>query len=78
MRVIDRISKKVGVCGGDACIRGTRIPVWVIEARRRRGESPEDLLENYPSLSLDDLNAARLYASEHRAEINREIRQNWG
>ena len=26
-----------GVCGGDLCVAGTRIPVWLLEAMRRDG-----------------------------------------
>jgi uncharacterized protein (DUF433 family) len=26
----DRITKTPGICGGDACVRGTRIPVWLL------------------------------------------------
>src|SRR5205823_922299 len=33
----DRITKTPGVCGGDACIRGHRIPVWVLVGYRRLG-----------------------------------------
>lgn len=28
-----------GVCGGSACIAGTRIPVWLLEQGRRLGMS---------------------------------------
>ena len=32
----DRITKTPGVCGGDACIRGHRIPVWQMTLRYDR------------------------------------------
>ena len=31
------IEKTPGVCGGDPCIRQTRIPVWLLEQLRRLG-----------------------------------------
>ncbi|WP_333439692.1 DUF433 domain-containing protein [Microcoleus sp. herbarium2] len=41
------ISKTPGVCGGDACMRNTRIPVWVLESFRRLGMNESRLLDNY-------------------------------
>ncbi|MDQ2711242.1 MAG: DUF433 domain-containing protein [Acidobacteriota bacterium] len=38
------------VCGGEACIVRTRIPVWLLEQARRLGVSEQDLLSAYPSL----------------------------
>lgn len=72
----DRISKTPGVCGGDACIRGHRIPVWVLEGYRRLGRSDEQLLRSYPSLTLADLKAAWDYVAAHSEEIDRAIREN--
>ncbi len=40
------IAKTPGVCGGDACIAGTRIPVWVLVDYRRLGTSDSELLNN--------------------------------
>ncbi len=65
-----------GVCGGDACIVRTRIPVWLLEQARRLGTSERDLLSAYPSLRAEDLVNARAYARSHAAEINREILDN--
>lgn len=36
-----------GVAGGDLCIAGTRIPVWVLEQARRLGPSEQELLLSY-------------------------------
>lgn len=62
--------------GGDACVRNTRIPVWVLVNYRRLGESDSDLLRDYPSLSQADLEAAWKYASANAEEIDRAIREN--
>lgn len=72
----DRISKTPGVCGGGACIRGHRIPVWVLEGYRRLGRSDEQLLHSYPSLTLADLKAAWEYVATHSKEIDRAICEN--
>lgn len=72
------ITKSRGVCGGDACVSGTRIPVWVLERSRQLGISIDDILEDYPSISWKQLLAAWQYAEEHRAEIEKQIRENEG
>ena len=73
---IDRVSKTPGVCGGDACIRGQRIPVWTLVNYRRLGGSEENLLRDYPSLTSADLEAAWEYAAAYPDEIDLAIREN--
>jgi uncharacterized protein (DUF433 family) len=72
----DRITKTPGVCGGDACIRGHRIPVWVLVSYRRLRKSDAELLRDYPSLTAADLEAAWAYAAANAAEIDQAIREN--
>jgi uncharacterized protein (DUF433 family) len=72
------IRKTPGVCGGQACIRSTRIPVWLLAFYRRGGWSEERVLDNYPSLTQTDLAAAWEYEQQHPREIDRAIRQNQG
>ena len=66
----------VGVCGGAACLAGTRIPVWTLEEYRRLGASEADLLTAYPSLRAEDLVNAWAYVRSHQDEIERQIREN--
>jgi uncharacterized protein (DUF433 family) len=70
------IEKTPGVCGGDACIVRTRIPVWMLESYRRLGWSEARLLENFPTLRAADLVNAWAYASAHADEIQQSIREN--
>jgi len=70
------VSKMPGIQGGDACIRGTRIPVWVLVNWRRRGVSDAELLRGYPSLTATDLEAAWEYAAANLKEIDAAIREN--
>jgi uncharacterized protein (DUF433 family) len=70
------ISKMPDRCGGDACVRDTRIPVWVLVNYRRLGTSDADILRAYPSLSPPDLQAAWDYAGANHDEIDRAIREN--
>ncbi len=65
-----------GVCGGEACIRMTRIAVWMLEEARRAGASDAELLADYPDLTRADLEAAWQYVSTHAEEIENAIRAN--
>src|SRR5687768_8422630 len=65
-----------GVCGGEARLNHTRIPVWVLERMRQVGLSEIDILRSYPNLRAADLVQAWSYAESHRAEIERAIREN--
>lgn len=59
-----------GVCGGEACISRTRIPVWLLVHARRLGASESALLHAYPTLHAEDLVNAWAYAQLHRTEID--------
>jgi uncharacterized protein (DUF433 family) len=70
------IEKTPGVCGGDACIARTRIPIWVLVNARDLGISEAQLLKDYPTISATDLANAWVYASAYPAEIATAIREN--
>jgi uncharacterized protein (DUF433 family) len=76
MKSFPRISKTPGVCGGDACIRKTRIPVWTLVEYRSLGSSDQELLEIYPGLTPPDIQAAWEYYESNRDEIETAIREN--
>jgi uncharacterized protein (DUF433 family) len=65
-----------GVCGGEACVVRTRIPVWVLEQMRRQGVSEAEILRSYPTLRAEDLANAWAYVRVHRTEIDQQIREN--
>jgi uncharacterized protein (DUF433 family) len=70
------IEKTPRVCGGDACIANTRIPVWVLVNARHLGISEAELLYDYPTLSATDLANAWAYAEAYPDEIEIAIRRN--
>lgn len=70
-----RIQKTPGVIGGEACIRQTRIPVWLLISYRREGASDAHILEGHPDLSAADLVNAFSYADAHFDEIETVIRE---
>jgi uncharacterized protein (DUF433 family) len=71
-----QIVKTPGVCGGSACIRSTRIPVWSLVSWQRQGVSDLRLLEMFPTLNQQDLNAAWSYARVQHDEIEKDIEEN--
>jgi len=70
------VRKTPGVCGGQACIRDTRITVWGLVEARRTGFSEADLLREIEGLAPEDLRAAWDYAERHAGEIESAIRLN--
>ena len=71
-----RISSTPGVCGGEACIRGTRIMVWLLVYFRRHGWTDAALLDAYPGLTSADLDAAWDYCARNATEIERAVWRN--
>lgn len=61
------------ICGGEACIARTRIPVWLLAQARRLGASEATLLRAYPTLRAEDLVNAWAYAQLHSTEIEHLI-----
>jgi uncharacterized protein (DUF433 family) len=70
------VSKKPDRCGGDACVRDTRITVWGLIAYRRLGMSDAEILRAVQGLTPADLEAAGEYAAAHPQEIDEAIRAN--
>jgi uncharacterized protein (DUF433 family) len=71
------IQKTPGVCGGQACIRTLRLPVWSVVQARRLGATDEELLNYFVvPLTPADVQAAWTYYDQNREEIEDDIRQN--
>ena len=51
------------ICHGKPCIRGTRIMLSVILDNLADGLSPDEIVAEYPPLTLDDVRAAIAYAA---------------
>jgi uncharacterized protein (DUF433 family) len=71
--LLPRISLDPTVCGGAPCIRGTRIPIAVILDGMAEGMTPEQIIDHYPQLTLEDVRAALAYAAELSRESIRTI-----
>ena len=61
--MIERISIDPKICHGQACVRGTRIPVHQILHMLANGDTAEELLEEYPSIERKDILACLEYAT---------------
>lgn len=60
----EHISVSPAVLHGKACIRGTRIPVSVVLANLAEGLTPEEIIQSYPTLTPEAIQAALAYAAE--------------
>ncbi|HBE20651.1 MAG TPA: hypothetical protein DEG17_07305 [Cyanobacteria bacterium UBA11149] len=70
------IEKTPGICGGDARIAKTRIPVWSLVNYQRLGANDARILQDFPDLSAGDLVNAWAYANAHSEEIEAAIHRN--
>lgn len=60
----DYITVDPEVCHGKACIKGTRIMVSVVLDNLAAGATVEEILESYPSLTREAIQASIGYAAE--------------
>ena len=63
----DRIEINPDVMLGKPVIKGTRVPVELIVRKLGEGASIEDLLDGYPNLKKEDIQAALTYAANNLA-----------
>jgi len=61
--LFERISVNPDVCAGKPCIKGTRIYIAIILDALAEGLSPENVIDHYPQLTIDDIHAALAYAA---------------
>jgi len=64
-----RIAINKEICHGKPCIKGTRIPVYLILEMIEYGLSFEQVLEEYPHITKEDIQACLKFA---KAIINNE------
>jgi uncharacterized protein (DUF433 family) len=68
MKFPARIEAKPAVMLGKPCVRGTRIPVYLLLEKMAAGETFEQLLAAYPQLATEDLLACLEYAASLAAD----------
>jgi uncharacterized protein (DUF433 family) len=62
--LFERISTDPDICHGKPCIKGTRIPVYLIVSLIAEDENIESIVKDYPMLTPEDIKAALSYAAK--------------
>lgn len=58
-----RISIDARIMGGTPCVKGTRVPLYVILDNLEGGSGFDEIIENYPTLTREDVQAAIRFSS---------------
>jgi uncharacterized protein (DUF433 family) len=66
--LLERITIDPNICFGKPCIRGTRLWVSFILDFLASGMSPEEVIQQYPYISLTDVLACIAYGAEMARE----------
>lgn len=64
----ERIVMNPRIMAGKPTVKGTRITVEMILRELGDGMTPEQILEEHPHLSADDIRAAQAFAADYMAE----------
>jgi len=74
--ITKHIESVPGKCGGKPCVAGTRIRVWDVYVHHElQGESADEVIAAFPSLTLANVHAALAYYFDHKAEIDAEMKE---
>jgi len=63
-KLLERITVETGKRGGRPCVRGLRITVYDILEYLASGMTAEQILEDFPYLEREDIQAALAYAAD--------------
>ena len=69
MDLLERITRDPAVMGGRPCIRGMRVTVGAVVGLLAAGRTREEVMEAYPYLESDDIQAALSYAAWRTEEV---------
>ena len=64
----DHIARDPQLCGGQPVIRGTRVPVRVILAHLAHGSTVDAIVNEFPTVTEEDVRAAIAFAAASAAE----------
>ncbi len=67
------IQSKPGVLGGRPCLAGSRISIHTLAERHLDGDTPAQMLEDWPHLDLSRIYAGLAYYYANKALIDAEI-----
>jgi len=63
-----RLVADPAVCGGQVCVKGTRLPAALILGALAGGDTVDDLLRGYPGLTREDITAVLAYGAKLATE----------
>jgi len=69
MNYLERITIEPDKRGGKPCLRGLRITVYDVLDYLAGGMSPEEILDDFPDLEREDIQAALLFAAERERRL---------
>jgi uncharacterized protein (DUF433 family) len=72
------IVKEQGYCGGQATIGATRVRVNNVVLLHKQGRTDQQILVEYPDLSLAQVHTALAYYYDHQGEIDSELARDEG
>jgi len=75
MQVTQHIERTAETCSGHPRIAGTRIRVSNVVFWSEQGQTPEEIVANYPQLSLADVHAALAFYFDNREELDKLIQE---
>lgn len=62
------IVRDPGICGGEAVIRDTRVTIRTVLASLAEGMTPEEILTDFPTLTVDAVRAVIAFAAASAEE----------
>ena len=62
----DRITIEPGKRGGKPCVRGLRITVYDVLDYLASGMTPEQIVDDFPELQLDDIRACLAFPADRK------------
>ena len=64
----NRINRDPKICGGEPVVKGTRVTLRTILASLADGDAVEDILNDFPTLSSEDIRAVIAFAAASAEE----------
>lgn len=65
-----RIVVDPNIMVGKPVIRGTRVPVSIVMNYVENGHTPEEIIDDYPVLTVEDIAAAVAYAASNPVDFD--------
>ena len=64
----EHLASDPGICGGQVCIKGTRIPAAIVLGALAGGDTIDDVLRGHPGVTREDVAAVLAYGAKLATE----------